>query len=263
MARQTPVSTHGAFTRVGSSLWDWLPFVNLDNPWSRIVWLGLYTSSYAKRLPPGLWHGGPALVAEAAKAPPMEAYESLKDLATRRMIEIDPKLWVIRLIQLPDKGERPTQGNAIRSWWTRFQTVPRCQVRDEWVTLLRWLSEPFTPHHDEAWNETFLAVEKSVDKSRRGIPSGMVSGMVSPMVSQQQLDLSVSGHMEIPSPMVYGEGDGSDLGSDLRGESAERGDAAAILADDPGVTRPRLHLVSSPSDPSPPPRVWKTKPRVL
>lgn len=144
------------FTRLGCSIWDWEPWTALDSQ-ARILWLALYTSSEAKRIVPGLWHGGIPTLAEASRLQPDQVWASLDTLLEHDLIEYDRKLRVIHLTVLPDAGERPMNGKHIMGWWNRFVTVPRCQVRDAHIRVLRWLVEQgvVTEDHEKSWAKTF------------------------------------------------------------------------------------------------------------
>ncbi len=164
-----------AFTRLGSSIWDWEPWTELK-ALPRILWLALYTSAEAKRHVPGLWHGGVPSMADAARMAPDEVILALDHLLERELVEYDPKFRVLRLCELPDAGEYPNNGNVLRSWWTRFKTVPTCPVRDSHVRTIAWICDEgakrsgkaFTPHHKEAWTETFGTIVVPAPR-RRGV----------------------------------------------------------------------------------------------
>jgi len=164
-----------AFTRLGSSLWDWEPWTDLA-PLPRILWLALYTSAEAKRHVPGLWHGGIPSMADAARLPPDDVIDALDKLLARDLVEYDAKLRVLRLCELPDAGEYPSNGKVILGWWTKFKTVPASPVRDSHVRLLAWICDegarasgkPMSPHHQSAWQETFATIVVPQPR-RRGV----------------------------------------------------------------------------------------------
>lgn len=164
-----------AFTRVGCSIWDWEPWTELS-PNARLFWWALYTTAEAKRHPPGLWHGGLPTMADAARMRPDDVRDGLDELLDHDVVEYDPKTRVLRLCVLPDAGEYPSNGKVILGWWTKFQTVPACAVRDAHVRTLRWILDEgaqrackiITPHHEEAWSTTFAKVTIPAPR-RRGI----------------------------------------------------------------------------------------------
>lgn len=164
-----------AFTRLGSFLWDWEPWTELDER-GRILWLALYMSAEAKRNVPGLWHGGLPTMADAARMLPDNVRYALDALLERDLVEYDPKVRVLRLCALPDPGERPSNGNVIRSWWTRFQSVPDCAVRNAHVKTLEWILQEgskrsrkeISHDHVQAWNGTFATVVIPAPR-RRGL----------------------------------------------------------------------------------------------
>jgi len=164
-----------AFTRLGSSLWDWEPWTDLA-PLPRVLWLALYTSAEAKRHVPGLWHGGIPSMADAARLPPDDVIDALDKLLQRELVEYDAKLRVLRLCELPDAGEYPSNGKVILGWWTKFRTVPQCPVRDSHVKLLAWICDEgsrasgktMSSHHQSAWQETFATIVVPQPR-RRGV----------------------------------------------------------------------------------------------
>lgn len=164
-----------AFTRLGSSIWDWEPWTDLAAS-PRMLWLALYTSAEAKRHVPGLWHGGIPSMADAARMAPDDVIHALDVLLERGMVEYDPKVRVLRLCELPDCGEYPSNGKVILGWWTKFNTVPTCAVRDAHVQTLAWIcdegskrkGDPLSPHHKEAWERTFSRIVVPAPR-RRGV----------------------------------------------------------------------------------------------
>lgn len=169
-----------AFTRLGSAIWDWEPWTNLE-PLGRVLWLALYTSGEAKRHVPGLWQGGIPTIADASRLRQDEVVGALDcllaaDVDGRPMIEYDPKTRVLRLCELPDAGEFPSSGKVILSWWTKFRTVPNCAVRDSHVRTLAWILEEgskhtrggYTEHHKQAWDQTFGTLAIPAPR-RRGV----------------------------------------------------------------------------------------------
>lgn len=169
-----------AFTRLGSSLWDWEPWTDLPSVEARLLWLALYTSAEAKRHVPGLWQGGFAAMADAARMPVDVVIGALDVLIDRDLVEYDRKFRVLRLVELPDAGEYPTNGKVILGWWTKFNTVPSCQVRDAHVRTVAWIldtgsklvrsrsSKDVTANHQEAWSTTFGTVVIPTPR-RRGV----------------------------------------------------------------------------------------------
>jgi len=165
-----------AFTRIGSSLWDWEPWTTLPGSDARLLWLALFTSGEAKRHVPGLWQGGIPMMADAARMAPDQVLGALDNLLDRELVEYDPKFRVLRLCTLPDAGEYPSNGRVIRGWWTKFKTVPECGVRDAHVNTLRWImthgalvsGKLVTADHQSTWDETFGRIAIPTPR-RRGV----------------------------------------------------------------------------------------------
>jgi hypothetical protein len=202
-------------TRISPRIWSWQRWTALDAN-GRVLWLALFSTPEAKRMPAGLWHGGVGALAEAASMGATDVINSLTALLDKGLIEYDKGNKVIRLTELPDKGERPHNGSVIRGWWTSFKSVPPCAVRDAHVPFLAWLAEPFTNDHQKAWNDTFATVK--APKGRVGTRS------VTDPTSERQPDLF---HVNSGSPdtvsdtvsdTVWDPGSGiGDLGSEREG----------------------------------------------
>lgn len=164
------------YTRLGGNLWDWQPWVSLENPTARLLWLALYTTPEARRICPGLWHGSPVSMSEAARLPLHDTLTALDSLLAAEMVEFDPKVRVLRLCELPDTGEYPSNGNILRGWWNRFHTVPQCAIRDAHIRTIRWIMDQgavdkgvaLSHHHHDAWGQTFGTIPMPVVR-RRGV----------------------------------------------------------------------------------------------
>lgn len=165
-----------SYTNLGSLIWEWEPFIKLDDTRPQILWLALYTTAEAKRIVPGLWHGSITAMADASKRPVDETMKSLDCLLEHEMVEYDQKHRVLRLTVLPDAKESPPNGNVLRGWFKRFKTVPACQVRDAHVATIAWLmnewsrdsGKPISDGHKQAWQETFAQITIPVPR-RRGV----------------------------------------------------------------------------------------------
>lgn len=143
-----------AWTPLGIGWWDWAPLAQAS-PCARLLWLALYSSAPARRCPPGLWQGGPAVMAEASRLSLEQVEASLAELQALRLVEYDDGTRVARLTVLPDRLDRPPNGNAIKAWWRCWRGVPACTVRDSHVETLRDLVSHFTADHAKKWDETF------------------------------------------------------------------------------------------------------------
>ncbi len=216
-----------AFTRLGSALWDWEPWTN-RTPSTRLLWLALYTSGEAKRHVPGLWQGGLPSMADAARMTPDGVINSLDELLEHELVEYDPKTRVLRLCELPDPGEYPSNGKVIRGWWTKFQTVPDCAVRDAHVRTLQWIlhegakrsGKKVTPDHMEAWGATFSMITVPAPRRRgvRRLADSDTSNAVQPSLFPSQA-----------SPLLLGNGIEATLARSYPQDVAQAVDNSASL----------------------------------
>lgn len=207
-------SQREAWTPLGAAWWDWQPLAQAS-PCARLLWLALYTSAPARRCPPGLWQGGPAVMAEVANLELDQVELALAHLIDLRLVEYDPGTRVARLTVLPDRCDRPANGDQIRSWWTRWRTLPQCTVRDSHAATLQALVGTFTRHHQEAWDATFATAPAPLRVPARppvghGAPhgGGHRDGHGAP--SSQVSEMPGSGH-RVPHGGGHrqGEGEGS------------------------------------------------------
>ena len=175
------VRVMSAYTKVGTTLWTWRPFVELEHSHDDLVgrcskyfWIALYTAREAK-LVPGLFQGSITTMAESASIPVDDARRYLDRLLEHDLVEIDLRSRLLRLTQLPDPGESPANGKAIRGWWNRFQTMPGCEVRDAHVEVLYWIihewsrvnGKRISEDHSQAWSETFGRIPMPKRKAKR------------------------------------------------------------------------------------------------
>ncbi len=182
------------FTQVPVGVWDWAPLVGLEYA-GRNLWWGLYTSREAKLLPPGLFHGGPARMAEAAKMGFGDAVTALRELLDKHMVAFDEASRVLRFTQLPVGFDTASSGYVIKSWWTRFQALPAVPVRDAHVPMLRSLCEPFTAKGARSvWDTTFGTLPAPSPRLRIvgegvGYPlgEGIAEGLAYPLPPQRSL----------------------------------------------------------------------------
>lgn len=159
-----------SYTNLGSGIWSWPPFRRLERSQddvigrcAKLLWLALYTTPQAKMQPPGLFSGSVTTMAEECGFPVDETRKYLDRLLDDELVEYDQEHRLLRLTQLPDCQEFPTNGHGIRGWWRRFSNLPACATRDRHVHVLRWILEEWvkqtgktlSKNHKEAWSETF------------------------------------------------------------------------------------------------------------
>ena len=247
------------FTAVGTGLWTWEPFRRLERHHEDVVgrctklfWLALYTTPEAKMSVPGLFVGSVTTMAEAARMPVDATRTYLDRLLDDDMVEYDVENRVLRMTVLPDAGESPSNGRAIRGWWRRFQNVPACAVRDAHSSVLRWILDEWcrtsgkslSNDHTAAWNETFgrLPIPAPRRRAVRHVQTDLfaLSGSRNPKINN--LDTNNNGTSVPLDPDQDPEQDqDQDL---LRSEGGSGGDG--ITAPMPGKP-PVLTLVPHPA----------------
>lgn len=159
------MATLETFTKLGGELFAW-PRLRACSGLTRYLWIVLYASP--RRAIQGLWHAGLPTIADIAKLTPDDTLSSLDQLLDHELIEFDRTREVLRLTELPDRMERPQNGKHILSMWTRFRSVPECQVKNAHVRLLEWLMDEPTADHASAWSKTFATVAIPPPR-RRGV----------------------------------------------------------------------------------------------
>jgi hypothetical protein len=257
------------FTRIGCLFFDWEPMTLLD-PVSIKLWLVVYL---CKRYPPGLWKGTVVSLASDARLPVADTDRSLDRLCSFELAQYDCNAQVLRLTKFPDAGEWPSSPLILKSWWSRFQQLPRCAVRDAHVQLLRWLletgaaqaeknrSKRVSPGHEDVWMETFgtitaplrvtmplndarydtsTAHQPSLFAPRNPTPNGSPdpSGAARSGSESENHQINNSEYLSgTPSPTGEGEGEGVGVGS----FSSPEGEGM-------GGGRPALRIVRPPAD---------------
>ena len=170
------------FTNLTADLWRWNEWLALEHDpddmigrCTKLFWLALYTSHDAKRSVPGIFCGSITTMAESARVRVDDAIKYLDRLLEHEMVEFDQENRVLRLTKLPGFGDAAgSNGKVIKGWWTQFNRVPQCAVRDAHVSTLKWMleewrrfkGEPLTPDQAKAWAETFGRVTIPAPRKR-------------------------------------------------------------------------------------------------
>jgi hypothetical protein len=101
-------------------------------------------------------------MADHARLSHAETVAALDLNIEREMVEFDARAQVLRLTKLPDRCEKASNGDCLRGWWSRRDTVPDCSVRDRHLQLMAWLHLPIVASRrsakeemQRAWDETF------------------------------------------------------------------------------------------------------------
>lgn len=242
MSRQRPSTTPQ--TNLGIGIWSWVPLMRLEDPRCFKLWMGLFSTPEAKRWPPGLWLGGPAVMSEATSMGHGDVVAALRTLRDVNLVEYDERSRVARLVELPpDKPEGTRSGSVVWSWWKKFGGVPPCAVRDAHVLTLRWLADQTSPDVVKAWAETFGTMptpllgprpigprgEGPGEGPRQGVREGLAEGpRQSPPLSQSDLfpsnNLNHSGGEGVPHPPRDPGGEGQEEGIRNREEEEEEGE---------------------------------------
>ena len=221
-------------TAIGPGLFGWPLWLAMSDA-AKVFWLQLYASDAARgRCPVGLWKGGLAVMAEETRCDVGRVTVLLNELEQLGAVEYDRETHVLRLVSLPDRCERPHNGDVLRGWWTKFLWLPSCPVRDRHVATLRWLVGTFTRDHEEAWAETFGRIEGS-HRVRHGVNS---------------TDSADSGHLvhRVGHGVAHRLGEGEGEGSSSSSSSSLRSEIAApTLSGDPDRAREALPRVEDPT----------------
>lgn len=206
----------GAFTRLGACIWDWEPFVRLDDA-ARTLWLWLYTSAESKRVLPGLFHGSISNMAEGSHRGIDVTIKALDAMISDDLVEYDQKHRVLRMCELPDAGEYPSTPNIMLSWWSRFLSLPSCQVRDAHVSTIRWILDQGardskakggknrnptgrpTIKHEEVWEETFGTI--AIPPPRRRGTRRLVDSIADTSTAVQPSLFAPNPSLSLPEPL--------------------------------------------------------------
>lgn len=212
-----------SYTVIGQELWLWQPFLALT-ALGRVGWLGLYSSPHARRTPVGLWHGGVPVLADAIHVSMTDAHAALDELVERKLVEHDQTRRVIGMLSLPDRGERPANGNCLKKWWNLYRSIPPCDVRDRWVTLLAWLVHPMTKAHEAVWSTTFGTLyPQPVDNSLQSAPHYLQDSTACEQPVDKQCALVFSGTPETHTDTVTDTHRNQGSGSGIRVSDPDQG----------------------------------------
>lgn len=247
-------------TYLPTSLWTWEPFTALPDH-ARILWLALYTSGTAKRLPPGLWEGSIAVMAETSHQDPDAVRDALDVMLQAGVVEFDQPKRLARLTDLPSTDERPMSANHVKGWWNSFKSLRECPLRNAHIPLLRWLADSVKPELrlkiDEVWAQTFanLPIPALRHRGVRRLPNSFDTSTptqpslfpkaddVDPLPPDQKLDQSGLIHRNVVAQTEnQGFGGGFDTPRD-RDRDRDRDLLLGGGSGGGGAARPHLTLV--------------------
>lgn len=217
------------FTSLRPDLFNWAPYYRLSAI-ARQCWLGIYASAEAKAWLPGLVRMSVPVLADAVRIGTMDAMSGMRELVDTAAAVVDDDYRIIRLTALPDKGERPHNGNALRGFWTTWQRLPPSPLKYDWLDTLWWLVNPLTKDHNKVWSATFGSVEAPEPKPQATpVPETAQIGLF-----EQNFDKgSDSNQVVIPWRMDgsshaastgIGSGTGSGTGSGIRESNGRAND---------------------------------------
>ncbi len=273
------------YTSIGTNFWSWAKLRDL-HPAAKLLAICLYTSANSKLICPGLYKGSIATMSEDVGMPADEVRSALDQLVEHEVVEYDQRNRVLRFIELPDTGESPNNGNAIRGWFKRFKSIPDCPVRNAHVATLRKLLDDWcTEHgkllshgHQQAWLETFEVLPapplRKKQPARQAVQQDLFGPNPDPeptppsepsaapirssnddsergSVSQPGSDpdpKEISNSEFITRSSGSGSGTGSGSGS-FSSLGAEADPARGLPGDQAEIPRPRLALVPDPLTP--------------
>lgn len=243
------------YVKVGGEVFNW-PRLRACSNTAKLLWIGLYVSQ--RRVLPGLFVAGLPAIADVVKMTPDDTLVALDELiADRDLIEYDRDREVLRMTEFPDRCERPQNGRHIRSLWTRFRSVPACQVRDAHIRTLEWLlhdpSKPPTDDHVKAWNETFGTIRVPVHRHRgvRRLLDSDTSTSVQPGLFTKETETVSVTTKSIPYPIPYTDTHRStiyDPRSSLSSSGQSTLHANASEEEQISLPRPQLALVPLPQE---------------
>lgn len=187
------------YARVSLKTGRWPPLVACSVA-ARWAWVSMWTSLEMKNACAGLFFGSVNTVAEAASLSFAEAVSALDELVDHGLVQHDPIHRLTRYLKLPDRFDRPDNGNCLKGWWRGFVLLPPCDTRDAHVDLVRWLcGETLSKDHETVWSTTFGTIPP---KRTISSTSSMVSQV--PVVSSSQADLFDSADLGNHGGMVPG-----------------------------------------------------------
>jgi len=123
---------------------------------ARAVFWGLYVGRSANLLaPPGLFLGGLTALADESGVGIVTAQNAIAEMVKQGIVQVDERRKLIRLTEMPDRGNRPSNGKCIYGWYRRWEELPNSPLKYRHIELLAWLCQPFTKDHEGAWAHTF------------------------------------------------------------------------------------------------------------
>jgi len=141
-----------SYHKVYSSVWDNETFRDLSEL-GKIVWFALLTGPQVTALP-GLQRASAASLAETVGSTPQDVADVLRILESKNFIEVDRKRPVIRIPSVSDENTAASP-NHIKAWWTRWNEIPSCNIREKHLESLKKNAALTQDTHAEVWAKTF------------------------------------------------------------------------------------------------------------
>ena len=229
------------YVRMSLAMARWAPLVACSIT-TRWAWAAMWASREMKSACSGLFPGSVGMVAEVASMSFGEAVAAVDELVEKQLIEHDASHRLIRYTRLPDRFDRPDNGNCLVGWWRGFVLLPPCATRDRHVSLIRWMcGEALSKDHEKVWATTFGTISSPDAKTGT---SSTVSQV--PVLSSSQPELFDSADLRnhgatVPGTVSIGIG----IGQGLRDESTREGSYPQAGL---GGRRPPLRSVDAPTD---------------
>lgn len=161
-----------AFRMTTGAFFDSVAFQSLSYE-ARNLYIALYYSSEAIRVSlPGMFIGGLALMAEAARMGIGDAQSAFTELLERKVVEHDKATRITIFLDLsPFERDRPKNPNQLKSMWVAWCDLPDCSAKKKWVAIFSAvvMSKTLPANYYETWSFTFgtvSPVDNPVDSSQ-------------------------------------------------------------------------------------------------
>ena len=145
------------------------------SPSGQGLWLFLLTDPQHHL--PGLIATCPLQVAGTLQWPTAATERCFQELVERGMLKTDGAARVV-LLSNAFRYRPPRNPNVVASWSKSFQLIPECELRDEWLGLLRG-------HLEER------GVLQWLENTGLEIIPGMIRGMIPPMIPGIEVEVEV------------------------------------------------------------------------
>lgn len=171
--------------KVEPALWfnDAFRALSAPKPNAQTLWLYLLTGPRTTMIP-GVVMARPAVMADDLRWPLKKWIACMKEIADAGMAEIDADAGLVVLKNAlihngsPRETSRPNSPNAVKAWWSAFENLPSCELRERLRRVLQaFLAACWKENYNESEETKVTAFERQAERRSVERSDGVTDGV--------------------------------------------------------------------------------------